>query len=87
MKQKRKYLLVIIFVLAGFGTLLILSGKIFTSYQSHKSQKENELDVFYQWYYGDLQRGTYRVTYPIKTEKNGNEELEGYFYTTFRISK
>lgn len=43
-----------------------------------------ELDVFYQWYYGDLRRGTYRVKYPIKTEKNGNEKLEGYFYTTFR---
>ena len=46
-----------------------------------------ELDVFYQWYYDDLRRGTYRVKYPIKTEKNGNEKLEGYFYTTFQISK
>lgn len=46
-----------------------------------------ELDVFYQWYYGDLRRGTYRVTYSIKTEKDGKEELDGYFYTTFQISK
>lgn len=45
-----------------------------------------ELDVFYQWYYGKLRRGTYRLTYPIKVEKNGNENLEGYFYTTFQIS-
>ena len=46
-----------------------------------------EIDVSYQWYYGKLRRGTYRVTYPIKIEKNGNEQLEGYFYTTFQISK
>lgn len=46
-----------------------------------------ELDVFYQWYYGKLRRGTYRLTYPIKIEKNGNEKLEGYFYTTFQIPR
>lgn len=46
-----------------------------------------KLDVFYQWHYGKLQRGTYRVTYPIKTEKDGKEELDGYFYATFQISK
>lgn len=39
MKQKLKYLLVLI---VAFGALLVLSGKIFTSYQDHKSQKENE---------------------------------------------
>lgn len=46
-----------------------------------------ELNVFYQWYYGKLRRGTYRLAYPIKTEKNGDEKLEGYFYTTFQIPK
>ena len=39
MKQKLKCLLVLI---VAFGALLVLSGKIFTSYQDHKSQKENE---------------------------------------------
>ena len=39
MRQKLKYLLVLI---VAFGALLVLSGKIFTSYQDHKSQKENE---------------------------------------------
>lgn len=46
-----------------------------------------ELNVLYQWYYGKLRRGTYRLAYPIKTEKNGNEKLEGYFYTSFQIPK
>ena len=46
-----------------------------------------ELKVFYQWYYGKLRRGTYRLTSPIKIEKNGNDKLEGYFYTTFQIPR
>ena len=43
-----------------------------------------ELDVFFQWYYGDLRRGTYRVTYSIKTEKTEKKNLMDTFIQPFK---